>query len=118
MISGAETQSLEAQVALLSRPSGLDTGQDLAKTTKEFESIFLRKFLGDALQPLLHSTPGASAPGAGIYRYMVTDALASQLSESGDFGFSSLLQMQLAGKGESRTETPAAVSQPPTEGEE
>lgn len=98
MSSGMEATQLQAQVALLNQQSlNLGPKARIEEATEQFEAVFLRKFLGDSLKPLLHSTPGSGAPGAGVYQYMVTDALANQLSESGEFGFASLLQMQLTG---------------------
>lgn len=99
MIDGTHATELQAQVALAQQRQ---TGQihdkmGIREATGQFEAVFLRQFLGDSLKPLLHATPGSNAPGAGVYQYMVTDALANQLSESGDFGFASLLQMQLTG---------------------
>lgn len=69
----------------------------LDQATKQFEAIFLRQFLEKAMKPLLHETPGASMAGAGIYQYMMTDVLANSLAGQGQFGFSNMLQMQLAG---------------------
>lgn len=71
--------------------------ETLEEASRQFEAIFLRQFLGDALKPILHEAPGMSGQGSQIYNYMITDAIAGKLSESGAFGFSSLLQMQLAG---------------------
>lgn len=68
----------------------------LGAVSREFESILLRQYLGEALKPL---TKGGESLGSGnaIYGYMITDALANSLSASGTFGFSNLMQAQLAG---------------------
>ena len=90
---------LLSQVATFQASSPADGGvKDLHQATEKFEAIFLRQFLGKALEPLLHSTPGSKGPGAGIYQYMITDALSGSLAEQGQFGFSSLLRMQLMGE--------------------
>jgi Rod binding domain-containing protein len=70
--------------------------EQLVEASKGFEAVFLRQFLGQALKPLLHDTPGANSAGAGIYQGMITEAIADNLAESGEFGFSSMLQFQLA----------------------
>lgn len=64
--------------------------------SREFESILLRQYLGEALKPL---TKGGDLFGGNnaIYGYMITDALANSLSASGTFGFSNLMQAQLSG---------------------
>lgn len=110
---------LLAQVATLQASSATDGGvKDLHQATEKFEAIFLRQFLGKALEPLLHSTPGSKGPGSGIYQYMITDALAGSLAEQGQFGFSSLLRMQLVGEVDpdpAAAETSLAHDTPPNE---
>jgi len=85
-----------APITPLDRPSSKDAAK-LEEASKGFEAVFLRQFLGQALKPLLHDTPGSNSAGAGIYQSMVTEAIAENLAESGEFGFSSMLQFQLAG---------------------
>ncbi|MFO7724817.1 MAG: hypothetical protein R6V45_04630 [Oceanipulchritudo sp.] len=110
---------LQARMATLQASSATDGGiKDLHQATEKFEAIFLRQFLGKALEPLLHNTPGSNAAGAGVYQYMITDALAGSLAEQGQFGFSSLLRMQLMGEGEAPppdNETNLAQDIPPHE---
>jgi Rod binding domain-containing protein len=84
----------EAQ--FVQQAKNLETSEGLDEASKGFEAVFLRQFLGQALKPLLHETPGSGAPGAGIYQGMVTDAIANNLAESGEFGFATILQLQLA----------------------
>jgi hypothetical protein len=67
----------------------------LAAATREFEAILLRQYLSEALRPLTQGGPGMGG-GNAVYGYLATDALASGLSSSGVFGFSSLLQAQVA----------------------
>jgi Rod binding domain-containing protein len=68
----------------------------LGAVSREFEAVLLRSYLSEALKPL---TKDGSAFGGNnsIYGYMITDALANSLSSSGTFGFSNLMQAQLAG---------------------
>lgn len=68
----------------------------LAEASQQFEAVFLKQFIGQALKPVLHDTPGSQVAGAGVYQHMVTDVIADNLASSGDFGFSSMLQAQLA----------------------
>ena len=76
----------------------------LASASAEFESLLLRQFLTEALKPLTESgaTFGGSNP---VYGYFITDTLATSLSESGAFGYSSLIQAQLAGQASALNET-------------
>ncbi|MEX0322951.1 MAG: hypothetical protein AB3N63_12380 [Puniceicoccaceae bacterium] len=80
---------------------------ELIDATQKFEAVFLRQFLGDALKPLLHATPGSDGPGAGFYQYMMTDVIANSLTSQEQFGMASLLQMQL---GEQAARLPEAES--------
>lgn len=68
---------------------------ELVDATQKFEAVFLRQFLGDALKPILHATPGSQGPGSGFYQYMMTDVIANSLTSQEQFGMASLLQMQL-----------------------
>lgn len=77
------------------------TAAELKKAAEDFEAIFLKQFLGQALKPLLHNTLGSQATGAGVYQHMITDVIAENLSQGGDFGFSTMLQVQLMGDPES-----------------
>jgi hypothetical protein len=67
----------------------------LGAATREFESMLLRQYLGEALKPLTREGESLGG-GNSVYGYMITDALASSLSSSGVFGFSNLLQAQMA----------------------
>lgn len=73
----------------------------LKEASKDFEAVFLKQFLGQALKPLLHDTLGSKGAGAGVYQHMITDVIAKELSAGGDFGFSTMLQAQLADRANS-----------------
>ena len=69
----------------------------LATASAEFETLLLRQYLTEALKPLTEggATFGGSSP---VYGYFITDTLATSLSQSGAFGYSNLIQAQLADK--------------------
>lgn len=69
----------------------------LVEATRQFEALFVRQFLGEALKPLLHATPESQGPGAGIYQYMMTDVISQSLAQREQFGISSILQLEFAG---------------------
>ena len=79
------------------------TQPKLKEASQDFEAVFLKQFLGQALKPLLHDTPGSKGAGAGVYQHMITDVIAKELSSGGDFGFSTMLQAQLADQTNSET---------------
>jgi Rod binding domain-containing protein len=62
---------------------------------REFEAIFLRQFLEDALEPSLKGILGDGGSAGSIYRSQVIDMMAGQLAQSGTFGFASTLQQSL-----------------------
>ena len=64
--------------------------QDVEKVSHQFESILLRQFLGDSMKPLLEGGPAGQ-----VYGYLLTDSLASSISDAGGLGFASVLQAQL-----------------------
>ncbi len=80
-------------------------GERLASVSKEFESVLLRQYLSEAMKPL---TKGGDMFGGNnaIYGYMITDALANGLSQSGVFGFSNLMQAQLSSAAPSNHDDP------------
>lgn len=75
-----ETQSQEKQVAY---------------AAQQFESVLVRQFLKDALQPALKGLGGGDMPGKGVYEGMIVDAFAQSLAAGGGLGFASTLQAQL-----------------------
>jgi len=76
----------------------------LATASVEFEALLLRQFLSEALKPLTEN--GDSFGGKNpVYGYFITDTLATSLSESGAFGYSNLIQAQLASRPSASNET-------------
>lgn len=43
------------------------SNEELKQASQQFEAVFLRQFIGEAMKPLLHPTPGSDGPGAQIY---------------------------------------------------
>ena len=91
-------------------PSPGKRAEEIKEAAQKFEAVLLNQFLGQALKPLLHASLGSNAPGAHIYQHMLTDAIATQLSQEETFGMSTLLQMQLTG--ELAADLPAAENLP------
>ena len=72
--------------------------QELNRVSGEFESIFIRMFLKEALKPLFKGYLSESGSADSIYRYYLTDTLARSIGRSEPIGFSSLLQLQIKGE--------------------
>ncbi len=73
----------------------LSEKQKLGVATEQFEAVFLRNYLGEALKPVFEGYLNESGSGADIYRYMLSDSLASSMSQRSVFGMSDMLQKQL-----------------------
>lgn len=69
--------------------------QKLKEATEQFEAILIRQYLSEAMQPLFDDSMMGQSSGSHMYQYMITDAMASELSDNSTFGVASLLQMQL-----------------------
>ena len=67
----------------------------LGKACDQFEGMLVRQILQDGMKPLLAKPPGSGATGAGMYDYMISDALANGLAGKNGMGISHLLQTQL-----------------------
>ncbi|MBC2595035.1 hypothetical protein H5P28_12275 [Ruficoccus amylovorans] len=91
------TPSVTASSAPASQPGDGPPVTNLAEASQQFEAVFLRQFLGDALKPLLSATPEGEGGNAHVYQYMVTQVLSDSLAEREVFGLATLLQHQLSG---------------------
>ena len=62
----------------------------VAKVSRQFESILVRQFLGESMKPLLENGPSGQ-----VYGYLLTDSLAESISAGGGLGLSHIIQTQL-----------------------
>ncbi|MCH8473761.1 MAG: hypothetical protein LAT55_00855 [Opitutales bacterium] len=97
----------EADASLFSKTgTKAKDARELKATTEQFEAILIRQYLSEAMKPLFTDSMMGQTSGAHAYQYMITDALASELSKSSTFGIASLLQMELTqGENSSTTNT-------------
>lgn len=78
------------------RSSQAGEAEKIRALSRGFEAILLRNILENAQKPLLDG--GGDAPGAGIYRDLVTSQLADALAGAQGLGLASELQRQLLSK--------------------
>lgn len=71
-------------------PSVAPTPEQVEKVSRQFESILVRQFLNESMKSLLQDGPSGQ-----VYGYLLTDSLASSISEGGGLGLSHVLQTQL-----------------------
>ena len=79
--------------------SAAPTAADIKKAVGQFEAIILRQLLEPSIAPVMSGgLGGASGTGGGIYGYMLTDVLATNLAQGGGLGLSKMLEKQLTPK--------------------
>lgn len=83
--------------------SKLPSAADIKKAASQFEAIIVRQLLEPTIATTMKGMGGESSSGGGIYGYMVTDVLASNLTSGGGLGLASLLEKQFS-QGHSRAD--------------
>ena len=67
----------------------------IAEVSRQFEAILLRQILSSAQKTIFPSSMNPESNATGIYRDMVTQQMADQISRSGAFGLGATLAKQL-----------------------
>ena len=98
----ATMQALRADQASagVNTPKSPDSGRDPAaikKAASQFEAIILRQLLAPSIEPMMSGGLGGAqgSAGGGMYGYMLTDTLATSLSQGGGLGLARMLEKQL-----------------------
>ena len=68
--------------------------QQLKSASSQFEAILLRQFLQDSVGKIMGGE--SAGPSGNIYGYLLTDTLATKLSEGRGLGLASVIQKQLS----------------------
>jgi Rod binding domain-containing protein len=76
----------------------LSDAEKIEGVSKHFEAIFLRQFLMEGQKPLLNTKDSMGNATNQIYRDMMVNNLADEISKSGKFGLSKFFQQQLTPK--------------------
>jgi len=74
--------------------ANLSQAQQVKSVSGQFEAILLRQFLQDSVGKIMGGE--SAGPSGNIYGYMLTDVLASKISEGGGLGLASVIQKQLS----------------------
>ncbi|KAF0096150.1 MAG: hypothetical protein E1N59_117 [Puniceicoccaceae bacterium 5H] len=61
----------------------------------QFEAIFARQFLEEAMKPMFEGAISESGTGPDLYRYLLADSLSQSMAQRGVFGLGNVLQHQL-----------------------
>jgi len=107
-ISAASLLTPSASSALTRRDQ--TPAQQAHTVATQFEAIMVRQFIGDSVGKMMSggdSKGGDDTGGGGnqMYSYMLTDALATKISEGGGLGLARVLEKQFTPKGAPRPET-------------
>lgn len=102
-LSQSATTSAASGTAAAPGKSKTTTAADIKKAASQFEAIILRQLLAPSIEPMtsgggMGGESGSSSAGSGIYGYMLTDALATNLSKAGGLGLGKMLEKQLSPK--------------------
>lgn len=69
----------------------------IKKAAGQFEAIILRQLLAPTIEPIMNGGFGGDqSSGAGIYGYMITDAMANSMAKGGGLGLARMLEKQLS----------------------
>jgi len=95
-------------------PKG-STPQEIKKAASQFEAIIMRQLLAPTIEPIMSGGGGGEKDaGGGIYGYMLTDVLASGLSQGGGLGWARMLEKQLSSAHPGADNKLNPISKPPT----
>ena len=71
------------------------SAEAVSRASAQFEAILIRQLMAPAIEPMMSGSLGGGA-GAGVYGYLLTDVLATSLSQGGGLGLAKMLESQLA----------------------
>jgi peptidoglycan hydrolase FlgJ len=95
---------LEPGLAGASRPH---TPADIERAARQFEAVLVRQLLTPVVTPLMQGGLGGDeSGGGGIYAYMLTDTLATAMTQGRGLGLGEMFARQLA----SRTYVPETAA--------
>ncbi len=94
----AATALADASAVAQTRANGTPSREEVRKVAQQFEAIIIRQLLTPAIEPVMNGSLGGAAGGGGggVYGYMLTDALATNLSQGSGMGLAPLLEKQLS----------------------
>jgi peptidoglycan hydrolase FlgJ len=77
------------------------TPEQLAKAAQQFEAIMVRQLLAPSIEPMMSGgslgggEEGGASSGGGVYGYMLTDVLATAVTQGGGLGLAGVITRQL-----------------------
>jgi len=84
-----------AQSAQTRAPAAANNAEVAAKTSKEFESVFISHFLGSMFQGISTDGPTGGGQGEEMFRSLMIDQYGKSIEQRGGFGLATAVQRQL-----------------------
>jgi Rod binding domain-containing protein len=84
-----------AQSAQTKAPAATTNAEVAAKTSKEFESVFISQFLGSMFQGISTDGPTGGGQGEEMFRSLMIDQYGKSIEQRGGFGLATAVQRQL-----------------------
>jgi Rod binding domain-containing protein len=90
-----QTAAMMARSSQVRAPSAGGTPQAVAKTAKEFESVFVSQFLGSMFAGISTDGPTGGGQGEEMFRSLMIDEYGKSVEQRGGFGLAAAVQRQL-----------------------
>jgi Rod binding domain-containing protein len=75
--------------------SQVSEADKIAGVSRQFEAVLLRQFLTEAQKPLLNPKDDSNGAVKDIYKDMMVNHLADEISKKGNFGLAKFFQAQM-----------------------
>ena len=107
-----------AQVPLekLEFSSQCSPSEKLAEVSRQFEAILLRQIFSEAQKPVFQSKYSAPSVAGDIYKDLITNELADQVSRSGSLGLAARLKTELQSQVKGGEDSATALEAAPPAG--
>ena len=92
----SKTAAQEMPLDLLARNKDLSESEKIGGVSRHFEAILLRQFLSEAQKPVFGTKSSMPESTQEIYRDMMVNTLADEMSKSGSLGLAKFFQAQLS----------------------
>ena len=94
--SERKVAATELPIEQLAKNTHLTDAERIAGVSRHFEAILLRQFLSEAQKPVLDPKGGLHGAANEIYKDMMVNVLAEQISKTGTLGIAQSFQSQLS----------------------
>jgi Rod binding domain-containing protein len=79
----------------LAASTQVSESEKVAEVSRAFEAVLLRQILSESQRPIFQSSSAGNSSVDGIYRDMVVNQMADDISKSGSFGLGKSLAREL-----------------------